>query len=147
MLYVVVSFFVYFLGAIMLKTHELEVLSVGREVQPVVTHYTPEQLTELKGNVVALHLQIEDKTDLMKESVKRMKEEIKEMTSLAKSTLQNVRKGYFESNEQCFVVENTETFFMEYYLPAEDENSDARLVRKRPMTADEKSRLRINLTY
>lgn len=131
----------------MLKTHELQVHSIGKEVLPVVTHYTPEQVSELKNNVINLQMSIEDKTDLMKESVKMMKAEIKEMTALAKGTLSNVRKGYFESNESCFVVENTETFFMEYYLPGEDENADARLVKKRPMTSDEKSRLRINITY
>lgn len=126
-------------------TQDLELHAVGKELQTVVTQYTPEQIADLKHQLATLSLEIEDKNFDMKEDIKRRKDEIKSLEGTKSHALSNIRKGYYESKEKCYLVENIETFKKEYYLPGETPESPARLVKTVPMTAEERAQIRLDI--
>jgi Pyruvate/2-oxoacid:ferredoxin oxidoreductase gamma subunit len=115
-----------------LTPEEVKQLAITREDRIVQIPLSESEMSLAKDNLVQNSIKLSAQQEELARVSEAIKIEIKKTKLDVKTNLIDLRNGYVESEEECFLIDNQEDRVMEYYTEKGD------MVFSRPLRPDER---------
>lgn len=115
-----------------LTPEEVKQLAIRRENRIVQIPLSESETSIAKDNLVQNSIKLSAQQEELARVSEAIKIEIKKTKFDIKANLNDLRNGYVESEEECFLIDNQEDRVMEYYTEKGD------MVFSRPLRPDER---------
>lgn len=115
-----------------MKGEELKLAAVKTEQRMVVLHFTPQQLTERRKELVDLAIQLMKEEDAWKETKAGHDSIVKPIREAMNLRTREVHRGFEEKEAMCFLVPDQEAGEMNYIL------EDGTIALRRPLYPEER---------
>ena len=111
---------------------EVKSLAITKENRIVHVPLSDSEISLAKDNLVQNSIKLSTQQEELARVSEAIKIEIKKTKFDIKTNLLDLRNGYVESEEECYLIDNQDDGFMEYYTEKGD------MVFSRPLRPDER---------